>query len=120
LACGQLDFDVIDVDTYRYPWKHWGQICKHASQGMTVFMTRGNCLVGGGQVDKAILQALGLHFSVQIPAPLLHALIDEALPAIFAQANNGKVRVVEAAEGSCGPHARYFGVRLEKLATTSG
>ncbi len=49
LAEAGWDFDVIDVDTYGQPWRHWESIIKNGSRDVTVFLTIGMVAVGGGR-----------------------------------------------------------------------
>jgi len=73
--------DIIDVDTYGSPWKHWLALLPHVRRPVTVFLTVGatNASLLGG-VDRATLQALGLPartpptLSANVAAPLACSL----------------------------------------------
>lgn len=50
--------NVIDIDTYGSPWKHWTNLIKTIDHPTTVFLTIGQVNIG---TDLNILRVLGLH-----------------------------------------------------------
>jgi len=49
--------DVVDIDTYGSPWKHWSAMLPHVVRPMSVFLTIGQWQMG---TDSKILECLGL------------------------------------------------------------
>lgn len=49
--------NVIDIDTYGSPWKHWESLLPNVRQAVTVFLTIGQWQMG---TDKIILERLGI------------------------------------------------------------
>ncbi len=57
-----LDADVIDVDTYGSPWKHWFALLPCIDRPVTVFLTEGLVRIGGGNLDMLLRESMGLVF----------------------------------------------------------
>jgi hypothetical protein len=111
LAQGGWRHNVIDVDPYGSPWKHWDHILR-ARHAMTVFLTIGFVPIGGGALGRIEREALGLS-GVDVPAGMNAELQAMSLPYCLSAACG---RIVEAVEAyPSGPHARYIGVRLQPL-----
>jgi len=115
-----LDFDVIDVDTYGSPWKHWFALLPNLSRPTTVFLTAGFSAAGGGVISKEQLRALGIdglkHFSETRTAFSL-VLNPFSLHYCIAQVTHYGLRIIEAREALHGGrfgHTRYIGLRLER------
>lgn len=106
-------FDVIDVDTYGAPWKHFIWILKKASKPVTVFLTIGqNKMVGGfqGKPPKEITTILNIPPST--PPTIAANLWDYGCRLLLAQAlRYGKI--TEAVEAVSDGNARYIGLRFE-------
>lgn len=99
--------NVVDVDVYGSPWKHWREIVRNLSQPTTVFLTIGQWQMG---TDAEILKALGCDV-LHIPPGIAVSLHNKALPYLLAKGN-----VVECREAlNPGGSARYLGARLEPL-----
>ncbi len=117
LAQPGWDFDVIDIDTYGSPWKHWNSLLPHVKKAVTVFLTVGFVKVKGGQLDRDSLDAIGLRFRSLKPPTSLPAKLIEIVPVYcLARAPEFGLRFCEAVEAvPVGySNARYFGVRLEQ------
>ena len=106
------DFNVIDVDTYGEPWKHWEQILKNATRPTTVFLTIATIkMAGGGNLSSVAQRAIGVdrlkHVSRTMLGKLSHLATDYM---IGLSLDFG--RVVEAAEVENHGNARYIGIRF--------
>lgn len=109
--------NVIDIDTYGSPWKHWREVLANTTSPTTVFLTRGSHslqILNG--YERSIL---GLEFSSPIPDALWPKLrlIDMAIRYCVATVCDGII-VTEAVEAVSAGTARYVGVRLEKATAT--
>lgn len=103
--------NVIDVDTYDSPWKHWQQIVAHLSQPTTVFLTIGSTMFRGS-FDAVGSRALGLDRLSFLPESFGSKI--SAIAASYALASGCEfATIVEAVEAVSTGHARYLGVRLE-------
>ena len=114
LAAGCNAFDVIDVDTYGAPWKHWFEILKHMEQPTTVFLTVGMIKKGGGGAlqneEKEALGITGLHVPMGICGRLHELSVKCCLTACYRY----DIMIVDAVEAASTGNARYIGVRLER------
>lgn len=106
--------NVIDIDTYGSPWKHWKALLETLSQPTTVFMTVGQVATGTvGALDSRVLRAAGLHFkSTKVPAAFQMKLRETLTDFILTTMPEG-VRLVELAESGNLPNVRYIGARVE-------
>jgi hypothetical protein len=113
LALPGRPHDVIDVDTYGSPWKHWKAILPQVDRPTTVFLTMGQVSMG---VDRTIFGHLGLG-DLQPPPGIARKLVSAALRYSLADAYRHGLRLVEAVEAlpAHPGSARYFGVRLEPV-----
>lgn len=103
--------DVVDVDTYGSPWKHWLALVATLERPVTVFLTVGQWQMG---TDGKILETLGLdRFSRRLPAGLARRVQDHALGYLLAAGRKRGVRIVEGMEAPRTRTARYLGLRLE-------
>lgn len=109
--------NVIDVDTYGSPWKHWQAICATLDHPASVFLTVGFVrMFGAGNMSLQERAALGIPKSMEVPRGMLSRLHDLSIDYCLALAHQ-RLRVVEATEAlPCG-NARYFGLRLEPSTT---
>ena len=106
--------NVVDVDTYGSPWKHWFAILTNCDHDVTVFLTIGQWQIGA---DKLILRALDLG-DLKIPPGIAVKLHDSGTDGCIASVSQFGFKISEAAEAD-NPHgnARYIGVRLVKTDT---
>lgn len=108
-----LTQNVIDVDTYGSPWKHWLALLPNLVKATTVFLTIGqNKMVGGfqGAPPKELVAVLGI--PERTPPSISAKLWDLAAQALLAQAEKA-CTITEAVESVSRGNARYIGVRLE-------
>ena len=104
--------NVVDVDTYGSPWKHWQAMLPNVRQPTTVFLTVGLIRIGGGGgIDRVAVEALGLQ-SLSIPPGIAGKLHDTALSHLLTMSYEHGISIIEAVEASCTGNARYIGARL--------
>jgi hypothetical protein len=113
------EFDVIDVDTYGEPWKHWAGILEHfPGRPLTVFLTIGHVSMGGGGgLSRYAAEAMGIRFArstVKLKSGLYGGLSDRSVTFCLARAFERRLVITDCMEAAPGPHARYFGLRLER------
>lgn len=108
-------FDVIDVDTYGSPWKHWVSIVELSKKPVTVFLTIGQLkMIGGfqGPAPKEIVKSLNL------PPSTPNILSANCTPLgndlMLAKALEFGT-ITEAVEAVSDGNARYIGVRFEPI-----
>ena len=112
--------DVVDVDTYGSPWKHWLALLPNVGAPVTVFLTEGLVKVCGGVVDALVREGLGLSFPTLTPpnALVLNLPREMVWKTMIAQAREHGLRVRAIVEAlNPGGSARYLGVRLEPAAS---
>lgn len=120
LALAGWPQNVVDIDTYGSPWKHWEALLKNVSQSTTVFLTIGQRVTGTvGTLSSAAIAALGLASLAKMLPKGFHVKLGRlAVKASLSQAY-GRVSVIEAVEAeSDNRNVRYVGVRLEPRVTT--
>lgn len=111
LEAGGWNHDVIDIDTYGSPWRHWFAVARVASGSVTVFFTVGLIRMGGGgNMQAAERDALGIPKST--PAGIIGGLHEHAQRYCLAAALE-RFDVTESIEAESHGNARYIGVRLE-------
>lgn len=107
------DFDVIDVDTYGEPWKHWLALLPNLAKPATVFLTIATIRMGGGgNISREARKLLGIDGLSSLPQSFCGKL--STLAGDLALACGSKsATIVEAVEAVSTGNARYIGVRLE-------
>ena len=115
--------DVVDIDTYASPWKHWLALLPNVDRPVTVFLTEGICKVRGGTLAKTVVEGMGLIFpTLSLPNVLGAKLPRECFMrymVALADKHGSKVKaIVESPNGN--GSARYYGVRLEPAAGRPG
>lgn len=104
--------NVVDVDTYGSPWKHWEAMLPNIRQPTTVFLTVGLVRMGGGGgLDRVAVKALGLE-RLAVPPGIAGKLHDMALRHVLTNSSERGIRIIEAVEAVSTGNARYIGVRL--------
>lgn len=104
--------NIIDIDTYGSPWKHWLALLPNLTQPRTVFLTIGGTMHRGSTCSD-VLQVLGCEFRTQdFPVSFWGKLSQIGTTYVLAR---GCVHatIVEAVEAQVSGSARYIGVRLE-------
>lgn len=100
--------NVVDVDTYGSPWKHWEGIMANLSRPTTVFLTIGHW--GIGLTDKLVFQALGI--PRKTPPSIATKLSRVALLYCVTRYASS-VDILEIVEAESDGTARYLGVRVQ-------
>lgn len=107
--------NVIDIDTYGSPWKHWTVMLPNVTRPITVFLTIGQSKKGiVGSVDTINLRAAGLVFpTLRLPAAF-HVKLSKIFPTYcLAISYDYGIIITEAVEAVSTGSARYIGVRLK-------
>ncbi|MFA6927119.1 MAG: hypothetical protein WCQ69_08995 [Bacteroidales bacterium] len=108
------DFDVVDIDTYGSPFKHWLAVLLHGRRDITVFLTIGR--MGGMTVlDKALLSCVRLNFTRRPPNMLISKFHEQLTDYAIAAAGAHGWAIIEAMESPRSRNARYIGIRLKRL-----
>lgn len=102
--------DILDIDVYGSPWKHYAAALPNARGPLTVFLTIGQLRLPG--TDATILQAIGLG-ALKPPPSILGRLHDFALTYCLTKCYDHGMILIEAAEAPRSANARYIGLRLE-------
>ena len=100
--------NVIDIDTYGSPWKHWSAMLPNVTKPITVFLTIGQWQMG---TDNNILRALGLD-GFRVPPGISVKLHSLGLVYLLAECRQYGLQITEAVESLSDGSARYLGVRL--------
>lgn len=113
-------WNVVDIDTYGAPWAHWLALLRTVTAPVTVFLTVGRVAALGGRfgtrITDAEFEALGLWpLRNRVPIQFGFKLGGIATGLMLSRGNQGRTRVVEAAEALSSGHADYLGVRLDVL-----
>lgn len=101
--------DVIDLDAYGSPWRHWHGVLKRGLD-CTVFLTVGSTGFRSQQTEA--LQTLGITFPVPIG---FHAGLEQLVITANLGLALDRFEVLRAAQAeNPGGNALYFGLRLKK------
>ena len=107
--------NVIDVDTYGEPWKHWCALLPNLTQPTTVFLTIATIKMGGGgNISNELKQAVGLDKLPSIPQTFCGRLANYGVNIMLSKAAQWAT-IAEAVEAVSAGNARYIGVRLEPI-----
>lgn len=107
--------NIIDIDTYGSPWKHWLAMLPNIVRPTTVFLTLGQLQTGTvGSVGDAAIKAAGLTFPTLKLPQAFHVKLRDTFPSFaLGQASLFGIMIIEALEAVSNGNARYFGLRLE-------
>jgi hypothetical protein len=112
--------NVIDIDTYGSPWRHWFAMLPNVARPLTVFLTVGHVPIGGGTLDRYARQALGLQFRrLTVPNVLLGRLVDLSVMYCLSKCVDHDILLVEVVTTLACGNARYFGARIAPLGAAS-
>jgi len=103
--------NVVDVDTYGSPWKHWEAMLPNISQPTTVFLTVGQVSIGGSPLLKVAKEALGLK-EIDVPNAIGMKLNALATDYLLAEVYQSDILLAEAVEARSDGSARYLGVHV--------
>lgn len=118
----QPDFraDVIDIDTYGSPWRHWNALMGSLTDSATVFLTIGLVMSRGGSgLSHEVRKALGIPSDWNISPAFTGRLSALALNHLLTAGYSGCI-LSEVVESPPGPNARYLAVRLTKAGGDAG
>jgi hypothetical protein len=120
----ELDYDVIDIDSYGSPFQHYNIALRNISKPTIFFLTYGSAGVGYSAISRATVELVNFfpdlcdfRFSKtlikgQIAAPaLLLKVTNVATEYHLAQAYKYGHEVDLCIFASPGPTAKYFGLR---------
>ncbi len=103
--------DVVDIDTYGTPWKHWAGLIRTADHSVTVFLTWGQLNMTAP--DNVVTAAAGIG-ELKIPHCLRKHVANVGANALLSQCGVYGKRIVEAVEAPSHGSARYLGIRLQQ------
>ena len=105
-------YDVIDIDTYGSPWKHFFNLLPNIKKPTTIFLTSGSS-GAFNNMSTIVKTAMGLGQLPSVPVGMLSLINTKySLDFCLAQAEAHGLRYVEIKEALPRLNARYFGVRL--------
>lgn len=111
--------DVIDIDTYGSPWRHWAALLPNVVCPATVFLTVGVSRDGATKLPAIAFEALGLRMQ-RLNAGSFHLatlqsrLYGLAVRYLLTMGCSNGIVLAEAVEAVSDGHARYIGVRLKR------
>lgn len=103
--------NIIDLDAYGSPWKHWLGMLSAAERSLTVFLTVGS-RKGIQRRPLMKMEKALLEIPFKLPRAIGANLVPLTLNWMLAQACE-RFDVAEACEAVPSTTARYFGIRLE-------
>lgn len=104
-------FDIIDIDTYGSPWKHWLALLPNVTRPTSVFLTVGQVALG---VDKLIGRAVGWGERIRPPGAIARRVQERiGVQHMIRLTAEFGVEAVEAVEAKRSTSARYIGVRIQ-------
>jgi hypothetical protein len=109
------DHDVIDLDAYGAPWRHWFEVLKHG-RPCTVFLTIGVRNVARAAQQREAIQALGIPF--KIPTSLESKLAPLVPQYCISKAFDHGFHIPLLIEAKNDAPTRYLGLRLEHIEKT--
>jgi hypothetical protein len=118
LAQPGWDFDVIDVDTFGAPWKHYKQICLNMPAGktLTVFLTYGFVQSMGGAISKEAKAALGLNFQrLTVPQSLAARLWKHSVRYCLTSICESDILIEDAVQVSGKSNVTLYALRIRKI-----
>ncbi len=110
--------DVVDLDAYGSPWKHWCHLVRtFGGEALTVFVTIGMVRIGVGNYDRAVMQMAGCKFhALKIPNSLGVKLGERAIDFAVGEAQANGLTATEIVEAFPQRNARYLGIRMNRFA----
>jgi len=100
--------DIIDLDAYGSPWRHWFEVLKRG-RSCIVFLTIGNTMFRQQQAEA--LRMMGITF--KLPGGL-HSAVSESAAAYCLAAALANFNVERSLEAENHGNARYIGVKLRR------
>jgi len=113
LEAGGWDHDIIDIDTYGAPWKHWVAMLEHMGTSATAFLTIGRGRGESSVMDNASKKAMGI-YGMSIPPAIRGELWGLGVMYSLTAVDSYGIEITEALEAESTGNARYIGVRLRR------
>lgn len=105
--------NVIDIDTYGLPWKHYGEVVSHLRGPTTVFLTIG--IIGQSMnLERTSAEKIGVGSLSIPPGAIANRLNRIAVSYCLTSCYGAGIIIEEAVEAISSGNARYIGVRLKK------
>jgi hypothetical protein len=106
--------DVIDMDAYGSPWKHWEEFLRNCNHPATAFLTIGQLKTGTvGALSNKALEAMGLlPLASGLPKAFHVKLGEYSVGACLSMLFDFGKTCVEAVEAVSNGNCRYIGVRI--------
>lgn len=116
----RLDSNIVDIDTYGFPWSHWGALLSAVTEPTTVFLTVAIVLKQcRSKVANEVRSVLRLPHDWPVPNAMAEALNSLATDHFLSLRATSGLRVSDVFE-CVQPYsrqgsrpARYIGVRLQ-------
>jgi hypothetical protein len=106
-----LDADIIDIDTYGLPWKHFLGLIPNIEKPTTIFLTIGQVKIMGGNMGKIAMETLGL--PNKTPQSLAVKFFDKSIVYCCNIVAKYDIILIEVVEAVSDGNAKYYGLRLE-------
>jgi len=116
LEAGGWAHDVIDIDSYGSPWRHWFGVLRFSPDVCTCFLTIGLVrMAGGGAMQDEAKRAMGIA-GMQVPQGIVGSLHGISFRYCLAACTDYGMEITEALEAESKGNARYIGIRLKRVA----
>jgi len=118
LNSGPLPYDIVDIDTYGFPWNHYIAVLQNKKSAVTVFLTIGQTNMPGKDATGCRLIGMaGLSGNARILQS--HALAKYVRYCLTVSYDYAMIPIeIKEAENRTSK-TRYFGIRLEPKGVTS-
>lgn len=106
--------NVIDLDSYGSPWKHYFAALQNMPKRATIFLTIGMIRIGGGgNLQKEVERIIGID-RLNVPASIKGALNEFCIKYCLQCCYGYGINIIEARESVAEGNAKYIGLRLER------
>lgn len=106
--------EIVDIDTYGSPWRHYYALLPNIHKPTTIFLTNGLIKIMGGNVSKEEKEAIWINFkTVNPPQALIVKACKKSISYCFARCYDYNIIIIEAMEAVSYGNAKYYGLRLE-------
>lgn len=112
LEIENLSWDIVDIDTYGDPWKHYINLCKNTSCDVTVFLTNGK---GAGKLSNVSNTVCDLlHIPENTPQTLRLAAVDNNIDRVIHSCIRYGIIATDIIEVKPSDTVCYYAMRLKK------
>lgn len=105
--------NIIDIDTYGSPWKHWTAMLPNIHQPIIVFLTIGMTMFKGS-CDDISLKTMGINFKHKLPESFRRKLSIFSIDYCLGLCYNYNIQIVEITEVNVG-NVIYMGLYLKPM-----